>query len=702
MIIRQLGIDTLFKDSPIPMWIFDLATLKFLYVNDAACNHYGYCKDEFLNMTIREIRIQDDTIPILELASNEKSLDLLESEIWQHVKRNGEVFYVRVYFHPVEFDGRKGQLVQAIDINENVVTKKINKGLNNIVKKQKEQIDNILSSVNEVIWSMNADDQTILYINDASIKVYGFSPDELIGTNSVLNSQIHPDDKGILDREIEKLFTQGNVRFEIRAYTKSGEIRYLVSEAVLTRNSDGEPDVINGVTMDVTSERIIENALKEKNNEITKILDSITDGFYTVDKNWNITYVNKEFELIFEKKEEDILGKNLWEVFPKVKKSVFCEEYRRSMEERVSVHCEALSPSAKKWLSAHTYPIENGLAIYLHDVTEEKKLREKIGIAEQNLRAIINNTKDVIWSVDRQFNIVSANQVFWDKVSLVTGRKQTETQNNFTVSDFSKELANSWIRYFERAFNGETFKIVEETFTGEAVTYQETSFNPIVNNNEIVGVSCFSRDISEEKRLHEKILKDEQNLRSMIDNTDDLIWSVDKNYTIITANNPYKAHIKAGIGKEIAIGKTVLLKEHGEKKLEKWLKHYSRALNGETFTVIEETIYNNAPRYAEIRFNPIYNQKSEVVGISCLSRNITERRKQLQKIELQNQKLKEIAWIQSHKVRNHVASILGLLQLYNDEDATFANNEVIDGIRTAATDLDDIIKKINDNTKIAE
>jgi len=287
-------------------------------------------------------------------------------------------------------------------------------------------------------------------------------------------------------------------------------------------------------------------------------------------------------------------------------------------------------------------------------------------------------------------------------VSAVTGRKQSETASDFTASDFNKKLADTWIQHFERAFKGETFKIVEETFTGEEAAYQETSFNPIINNDEIVGVSCFSRDITEEKRMHERILKDEQNLRSMIDNTDDLIWSVDKNYIIITANNPYKAHIKAGIGKDIVIGKTVLLKEHGGEKLEKWLKHYSRALNGEAFTVIEESVYKNAPRYAEIRFNPIFNQNGEVIGVSCLSRNITEHKKQLQKIELQNQKLREIAWIQSHKVRNHVASILGLLQLYNNSDATFANNEVVDGIKTAASELDDIIKEINDNTKIAE
>ena len=86
-------------------------------------------------------------------------------------------------------------------------------------------------------------------------------------------------------------------------------------------------------------------------------------------------------------------------------------------------------------------------------------------------------------------------------------------------------------------------------------------------------------------------------------------------------------------------------------------------------------------------------------GIAVYFRDITDERKHIIQIEEQNKRLTEIAWLQSHKVRGPVASILGLVQLFNyDNPADPVNKEILEGIKYATNGLDDIIKEVVDKT----
>jgi signal transduction histidine kinase len=98
-------------------------------------------------------------------------------------------------------------------------------------------------------------------------------------------------------------------------------------------------------------------------------------------------------------------------------------------------------------------------------------------------------------------------------------------------------------------------------------------------------------------------------------------------------------------------------------------------------------------RFEELSFNPIYDQQQKVIGVNCFLRDITEPQQYLEKIERQNQRLLEIAWIQSHRVRAPVASILGLTQLFNLDDSH--NAEIIPMLKHAAEELDEVIRDIN-------
>jgi len=305
-----------------------------------------------------------------------------------------------------------------------------------------------------------------------------------------------------------------------------------------------------------------EQILLEKSAEMENMLDSITDGFYALNSNWEVTFINKAAEQALSCTRDEVMGKNLWDFFPNSREGRFYSEYERAMNERVSVHFEELYAPLGVWGSMNVYPTKDGIAVYFVDITEQKKIQEKIYIDGQNLRAIINNTRDLIWSVDRQSKIITANQAFWDRVRDLTGKEEDEVTN----ADFVQDRVAVFFESYERAFKGEAFSVVRQ-------------------------------------------------------------------------------------------------REFGGKNI-----------------------------YEELRFNPILDLREQVIGVNCLLRDITESQEHLYKIEDQNKRLRQIAWIQSHRVRAPLASILGLVQLCSLDDSP--NAEIIPMLQKAAKDLDQVIMDI--------
>lgn len=107
----------LFESNPHPMWVYDLETLQFLMVNDAAIKHYGYSREEFLRMTILDIRPPEDHQRVLEnVAAVTEGID--EAGSWRHKKKDGRLIDVEITSHTLDFDGRKAEVVLAHDITE--------------------------------------------------------------------------------------------------------------------------------------------------------------------------------------------------------------------------------------------------------------------------------------------------------------------------------------------------------------------------------------------------------------------------------------------------------------------------------------------------------------------------------------------------------------------------------------------------------
>ena len=112
---RELRYRQLFESSPLPLWVYDLETLRFLDVNEVACAKYGYARDEFLAMTILDIRPPEDAKAVTD-SVRETPAGTFSSGIWRHRLKSGQMINVEITSHEMTFMGRATRFVCPIDV----------------------------------------------------------------------------------------------------------------------------------------------------------------------------------------------------------------------------------------------------------------------------------------------------------------------------------------------------------------------------------------------------------------------------------------------------------------------------------------------------------------------------------------------------------------------------------------------------------
>ncbi|MBC7912997.1 MAG: PAS domain S-box protein, partial [Pyrinomonadaceae bacterium] len=139
----------LFINNPNPLWIYDRHTLEFLEVNNAAIAKYGYSKDEFLAMTIADIRPKEDLPELHKHVKNVENRYLNTQRYWRHLKKNGEILYVNVSGHGINHKGREAEIVMSHDITLEVESRQT-------ITLAKENLDALINSIKEDIWSIDS------------------------------------------------------------------------------------------------------------------------------------------------------------------------------------------------------------------------------------------------------------------------------------------------------------------------------------------------------------------------------------------------------------------------------------------------------------------------------------------------------------------------------------------------------------------
>ncbi len=253
----------LFENNPVPLWVYSVDTLKFIMVNDAAINHYGYTREEFLSMTLKDIRPEYE-FPRLEANLSQPETDIKISDSWIHRKKDGTLINVEINSHSLP-DGAGGhlRLVMAKDVTE--------------TRASEEKIKLLayaLESINECITITDLNN-VLSYVNGAFCKVYGYGRNELIG-KQISNVLTHKDPE-LTESNIRNCTLSGEWRGELLNRRKNGEEFPVYLSASPIRNNKDEIVALLGVSFDMTDIKQKEEELisaKEKAEEMSRLKSS--------------------------------------------------------------------------------------------------------------------------------------------------------------------------------------------------------------------------------------------------------------------------------------------------------------------------------------------------------------------------------------------------------------------------------------------
>lgn len=198
-------------------------------------------------------------------------------------------------------------------------------------------------------------------LNPAWEQLLGITCEELLSKPFI--EFVHPDDHAITQAELQRIIAGADTTsFENRYRCQGGSYVWLSWKK---KTSIGE-QLCYAAARDITYEKQIEAALQQSNEQVNHILESITDAFYALDRQWQFIYLNGEAEQLLQRSREDLIGKCLWEEFPTPTTSTCYVEYHKAISEQVAIKYEEFYPLLERWFAVHVYPTQDSLAVYFH------------------------------------------------------------------------------------------------------------------------------------------------------------------------------------------------------------------------------------------------------------------------------------------------------------------------------------------------
>jgi len=298
----------------------------------------------------------------------------------------------------------------------------------------------------------------------------------------------------------------------------------------------------------------IGQAIQKKQTEkaqalLASIVNSSDDAILSQDLSGTVTSWNKGAEKLFGYDYHEMVGKNFLQLIPpaNVRVEPVLMAKIKSGELVSNFHTEKRKKNGEIVpVSLTVSPIRdaNGLIIgaskIARDITGWILAERQKEFETSNLTALINNTNDLMWSVDKDLNLLTSNTSF-DTVMLKATGKPVAKGSGILSNRFSKDRTQRYKALYKIAMSGKTFTAVDH-FETPIDFWAELSFNPIRQRNVVIGAACFSRNITERKKAEDEISKSNERFELVANATNDAVWDWDLINNTFWRNKNYCSH----------------------------------------------------------------------------------------------------------------------------------------------------------------
>ena len=473
-------------------------------------------------------------------------------------------------------------------------------------------------------------DGTILEVNKAACDLFQYTQDEL---KQKVKKEIIDYSESIALEKLKERKKQGKTTGELTGIKKNGEHFPIEFSSVIFYDDNG--DEVNCTTINDISQ------IKKAEREITLLINNTKESYILLDKKLNIVSFNRQFQELYKKhfKLDIIKGKCIIDYGQPERKEIAAGIYKRVLEGNNEEY-ELIIPvpdGPEKIYILRYHPARNerniiiGVFVTATDITEEKNLKRK---------------EDALLKQSEQYNRFIENILQHLPIGITVnnirdGKPAIANKNFSDIYGWDNNDLSDVNTFFEKVYPDKIYrneirqqmKADIESGDPERMTWKDIMITTKAGKTRIVNAKNIPLpeqglmistvvDVTNEFRHNDEINRTKIKQESLINGTADLIWSVDANFCIITANNAYLEMIKMATNRLIVEGDTVLVPEFGEALNKKWESYYRRTLKGERFSVKEE-VYNPLKQqmeYGRISFNPMRNKSGEIFGIACFSK----------------------------------------------------------------------------------
>ncbi|MEJ7871309.1 MAG: PAS domain-containing protein [Rubrobacteraceae bacterium] len=496
----------------------------------------------------------------------------------------------------------------------------------------RERMHEILESIGDAFFALD-EEERFTYVNRKAEQLWGKRRGELLGRNiwkvfsQAIDSELYQSfekakEEGIVV-EFEAVSSITGAWLSGRIYPAPGGFSVYFVDIEERKRADGERDRL------LACERAARAEADAARREMTGILESITDAFATFDHDWRYTYINKAAREIIRatgRESENLLGKVLWEYYPEFVGTTIQTELLRAAREGAAAEFEEFYPPFDTWFKVRVYPSEGGVSVYFEDVTERKhaeqereRLRREAESGRARLEAILQQMPGGVFIADHSGRTILANEG-----ATRIYRKQIHSieecdQHTLSYPDGRELLPEEYT--LTRALGGEYVSHEEYYVLRGDGTRGIISTNAApVRDQEgriVAAVKAF-QDVTDLREAQEALEESEERLRTVVSNAPVVVFSLDREgvFTLSTG----RGLEVLGLKPNELVGRSVFEVYADNPPI---LDDVRRALAGELFIESREV----SDLIFEVGYAPIRDRSGDVVGVTGVATDVTERRK---------------------------------------------------------------------------
>lgn len=254
----------------------------------------------------------------------------------------------------------------------------------------------------------------------------------------------------------------------------------------------------------ITERKQVEEELRQSRQHALNILESITDAFYALDRQWRFTYLNRQAEHLLRRIREELLGKSALDEFPGAVDSPIFKQYHKAITEQVSIEFEEYYGPLKTWFDIRVYPYPDGLSVYFRDVTERKRTEEALRESEERYRSVVDNIGAGVALISPAMEVLSMNNQIKGWLPDINVPAKPICYHVF--NDPPRESVCPYCPASKTFEDGQIHEAITDTPAGSKIRNYRIIASPLKDQEgKVVAVIEIAEDITERKRVQDQI-----------------------------------------------------------------------------------------------------------------------------------------------------------------------------------------------------